>query len=208
MQATQILMQEHRVIEQVLDCLEALVHRTQTAGRLEADRADQIVDFLKAFADRCHHGKEEDHLFPWLEQRGFSRQMGPTGVMLREHTLGRHYIQQMSGAIPGAGQGIDSDVQSFCHHAKAYVQLLREHIHKEDHCLFAMADQVATAEDDQQLLEAYARVEADDIGTGVHEKYLALAEELAQHFQVRDRVSEIAKTGACGCGHSHGGVVS
>ena len=203
MQATAILMQEHRVIEQVLDCLEVLTQQAQEQGRLKGDRAREILEFLREFADRCHHGKEEDHLFPWLERHGFSRQMGPTGVMLREHTLGRHYIQQMNKALPGAEAGVANDVHAFVHHAKAYVQLLREHINKEDHCLFAMAEQVASAEDDQELLQAYTKVEHHDIGPGVHEKYLNLANELAKHFGVTRRLIENDQMTGCGCGHAH-----
>jgi hemerythrin-like domain-containing protein len=200
MQATEILMNEHRVIEQVLDCLEALVARTRKTGALARQTAEDTLEFFREFADHCHHGKEENHLFPWLERRGFSRQMGPTGVMRREHTLGRHYIQQMSGAVAGAAQGNARDVETFCHNAGAYIQLLREHIHKEDHCLFAMADQVATPEDDAELLEAYAAVEEKDIGAGVHEKYLALAESLAVRLGVANRVAALASSSACGCG--------
>ena len=201
MQATDILMNEHRVIEQVLDCLDAVVAKTRKTSRLDRTSAEQILDFLREFADHCHHGKEENHLFPWLERHGFSRQMGPTGVMLREHTLGRHHIHQMTAAVNGAAQGVAADVENFCHNAQTYVQLLREHIHKEDHCLFAMAAQVATPQDDAELLSAYAAVEEHDIGAGVHERYLALADELASRLGVQRRLSAALESTGCGCGH-------
>lgn len=202
MEATDILSQEHRVIEQVLDCLEAHVRQSEEAGKVDAPTTERILDFLRNFADGCHHAKEENHLFPWMERHGFSRQYGPTGVMFREHTLGRHYLQQLSKALPGASRGLPGDVQAFAEAARSYLQLLREHIHKEDHCLFTMAAQVATPADDRELLDAYARTETADIGEGVHEKYLVLADKLALQLGVEPRAAFLAAK-HCGCGHAH-----
>lgn len=201
MQATTILMNEHRVIEQVLDCLDALIRQATGTRRFDAASALQILDFLRNFADKCHHGKEEDLLFPLLEKKGFSRERGPTGVMMHEHTLGRLYIKEMAQAIPFAERGDQRQIDRFSRIGKAYVQLLREHIRKEDHCLFEMAEQVCSAEDDAKLLDAYAEVEHEDIGDGVHEKYLHLADELAERFGVT-RSPTLALAG-CGCGHAH-----
>ena len=68
MKPTEILSSEHRVIEGVLDCLEAMVGQAKAAGRLEPQPAKDAVAFFRDFADRCHHGKEEAHLFPALER--------------------------------------------------------------------------------------------------------------------------------------------
>lgn len=202
MQATEILSNEHRVIEQVLDCLEALVEQSLAQGRAPLPPAEEILDFLRSFADGCHHAKEENHLFPWLERHGFSRQFGPTGVMLREHSLGRHHMRQMALALPGAVRGDARDLEAFAQAARSYIRLLKEHIQKEDNCLFAMAVQVATPQDDHDLVEAYGRTEAKDIGAGVHEKYLALADKLADQLGVIPRAVS-RETAGCGhCGHS------
>ena len=96
MRPTEILMQEHRVIEQVLDCLDAIANKTESGEQLDQHSATQAIDFFANFADRCHHGKEEDCLFPMLEQKGFSREQGPTGVMLHEHEVGRQHVRGMS----------------------------------------------------------------------------------------------------------------
>ena len=66
MSPTEILMQEHRLIEQVLDCLEALTQRAEGTGTLDVASATQALEFFSVFADRCHHAKEEDCFFPLL----------------------------------------------------------------------------------------------------------------------------------------------
>ena len=70
MQPTEILIHEHRIIEQVLACLERITEKFTLAGRLDPQPARDAVAFFRNFADRCHHGKEEAHLFPAMEAAG------------------------------------------------------------------------------------------------------------------------------------------
>lgn len=179
MKATEVLMNEHRVIEQVLGCLEAMANQAEGTGTLDGESAVQAVDFFRNFADRCHHGKEEDHLFPMLESRGLVRDGGPTGVMLHEHELGRKLLAEMSTAIQ------DRSALDFLPPARAYIHLLREHIWKEDHRLFRMADQILNREDEAQLMQAFETTEHEDMGDGTHENYLRLANHLADRFGVK-----------------------
>ncbi len=200
MRPTEILMQEHRVIEQVLDCLEAMAQKCKESGELDTDSVKQAIDFFKNFADRCHHFKEEDCLFPLLESKGFSQDQGPTGVMLQEHDTGRLHVQEMAKALDTIAAGNDGPKPDFVLLAFSFVQLLREHIQKEDHCLFQMADQALSEQDQQKLLDAFAKVERDDLGPGTHEKYLLVAKQLAERYGIRCRVSEISAETPC-CGH-------
>lgn len=187
MKPSEVLSGEHRVIEQVLDCLEKMAERAEASGQVDLASARKAIDFFRGFADRCHHGKEERHFFPAMEAKGFPREGGPTGVMLYEHELGRGRVAQMDQAISSAEAGDNSAVQQFAEHARAFIALLRNHIEKEDNCLFKMADQVFNEADQNQLLEAFRRTESEDIGAGVHERYLQIAEELATQFAVSKR---------------------
>jgi hemerythrin-like domain-containing protein len=199
MKATDILKNEHRVIEQVLNCLEKIADRSLAEGELDCRSAMQAVEFLQHFADHCHHGKEEGHLFPLLEARGFSRQNGPTGVMLLEHQEGRHHIQTMKAAIAQAATGVPQALERFTSHAQAYIRLLRVHIFKEDRCLFPMANEVLSDQDQRSLEESFDDVETCEMGRGTHEKYLQLADELADRFDVLHAAA--AATATTGCLH-------
>src|SRR5574340_70938 len=131
MKPTDILSAEHRVIEQVLHCLEAMALQAVAQGRLDEQPARDAVAFLRNFADRCHHGKEEAQLFPAMEAKGFSADCGPTSVMRLEHELGRGHVRAMEAAIGAAVAGDSAAVRQFADHAQSYVELLREHIRKE-----------------------------------------------------------------------------
>jgi hemerythrin-like domain-containing protein len=201
MKPSEILSGEHRVIEQVLACLERIAQDCETQGRLDRASAEQALDFFRNFADRCHHGKEEAHFFPAMEAKGFSRQSGPTGVMLREHDQGRSYVRGMAEAVAGAAAGDRQAVRGFVQNARDYVALLSEHIRKEDHCLFTMADQAFSAADQRKLLDAFEHVEQAHMGAGTHEKFLHLAGELADRYGVPR--AEQGRAAGCGChGHS------
>lgn len=201
MKPTELLSAEHRVIEQVLDCLAGIVAKCRKEGRLDAQPARDAVDFFRTFADRCHHAKEEAHLFPAMEAKGFSREAGPTGVMLHEHELGRSHVRAMAAAIDAAAAGDREAVARFSNHALAYIDLLREHIQKEDHCLFAMADQAFDEEDQQRLIEIFDKVESEEMGEGTHQKYLKIADELADRYGVPRAELGHAGHHGCGCGH-------
>ena len=169
--ATQDLRKEHDSILHVLSVLDQM---KATANISDAGRFKQygeVVYFLKIFADRCHHGKEEDHLFPELVSKGMPNENGPVGVMLQEHKLGRDYISAMSGAVESM------DRVSFETAAAGYADLLRKHIQKENNVLFVMADKVLDAQEQDEMFERFEQHEESVIGHGVHEQLHAMIHE-------------------------------
>lgn len=178
MRPTDILKHEHQIILSVLDAAER--EATAIAGGAPVDAAlmEKYVDFIRTFADKCHHAKEEDILFVRMGERGFPREGGPVGVMLHEHDLGRAHVAAIEENIAKAAAG-DVDASSrVVEHLTGYASLLRQHIYKEDNVLYPMADQAFSEQDQAALAADFERVERDEIGAGVHERYEALAREL------------------------------
>ena len=176
--ATELLSDEHRVIERVLAVVEKL---TATPVERRLDSWKKALDFFRHFADRCHHFKEEQVLFPAMEERGIPRDGGPIGMMLMEHEEGRGYVRSMLAAITLAETKNEAAKDTLLENARAYLRLLREHIQKEDEILFRIADDVIPPDEQKQLLRSFEEHEAKEIGTGVHEKYLKLVEELERN---------------------------
>jgi hemerythrin-like domain-containing protein len=173
--ATEVLMDEHRIIERVLAVLERLT-RTPVEKSLESWK--KALDFIRNFADKCHHLKEEKILFPAMEEHGVPREGGPIGMMLLEHEEGRGYVRSMVAALTLLEASDEAAKETLLGSAKAYLDLLREHIQKEDEILFDMADEVIPEEEQKKLLRTFEEHEAKEMGTGVHQKYLEIAEEL------------------------------
>jgi hemerythrin-like domain-containing protein len=178
MEATDILMNEHRVIERVIAALEIV---TSQLGSGQANRTDFFIDaseFIKGFADGCHHKKEEGVLFPAMEAAGVPREGGPIGAMLADHEAGRVFNRNMRAAAERLVAGEKGAVADIERNALGYTSLLRQHIMKEDMVLFPMAEHVIPVEKQAELAVAFERIEHEETGEGVHEKYLALAEAL------------------------------
>ncbi|MFY9111563.1 MAG: hemerythrin domain-containing protein, partial [Desulfomonilia bacterium] len=154
-------------------------------GKIDSALIEKMLDFFRNFTDKCHHAKEEKHLFPMLERRGVPRDKGPVGVMLAEHNEGRRLLSNISELLPAATNGDSDAVMSIAVDLAAYVTLLEKHIQKENEVLFQMADRVLTAEDQNHLEAAFARVEKEETGEGIHEKYHALAHEISDSLSRR-----------------------
>ena len=180
MKATEILMEEHRVIERVLTALERASTRLYKGQEVYLRFFTGTTVFIKNFADGYHHQKEEGILFPAMIENGLSKETGPIAVMLAEHDEGRHLTHKMRQALERLQTTDDASRSELVQNALSYVKLLRQHIYKEDNILFPMADKVIPVDQQQQILDAFMLVERDETGESVHEKYLGLAERLEQ----------------------------
>jgi hemerythrin-like domain-containing protein len=175
MTPTETLKHEHQIILMVLQAAEREADKIDKTGRVDAPKVREFLEFFREFVDRCHHAKEERHLFVQL-QSAAPQTAGPVSVMLREHEEGRRKIAGVARAL----EGTDADsVAAACEGLRAYAELLRQHISKEDNVLYPMADQFLDADDQQALAEQFAMVESQELGEGVHEKYHQLAHDLA-----------------------------
>jgi len=155
--ATARLRDEHQLILQVSDAMQALIADAEQEN-WDFDTLEDCITFIRLFADACHHGKEEDLLFPELEKAGMSRQQGPIAVMLEEHRIGREYVRFMSEALEPARAGHEAARARLRNSAQGYVQLIRAHILKEDHVLFNMADHVVRGSSCRSLCAGYGAV--------------------------------------------------
>jgi hemerythrin-like domain-containing protein len=173
--ATEVLKQEHRVIERVLGVVGKLA---DSSSELSVGQWKKAVEFIRGFADQCHHLKEEKLLFPAMEKHGIPNEGGPIGMMLAEHEEGRGYVRGMAEALANASNDPGAAKRILIENAKSYLRLLREHIRKEDEVLFVMADDVMTPEEQRQLAREFEEHEEKEMGPGVHEKFLKLVEEL------------------------------
>jgi hemerythrin-like domain-containing protein len=197
--AVETLMQEHRVIEQVLGSLETFAARVREGGPADRAAIALYAEFFREFADRCHHGKEEDRLFERMTARGLPREAGPVAVMLAEHEEGRAHVRALAVLGEGLGPLSGAEREVLLAHADAYVALLRQHIVKEDNVLFPMAAQLLPAGEMEGLAEAFEEFETKVMGEGAHARLHALAEGLVAACPP-DPARMAAASGCSGCG--------
>jgi hemerythrin-like domain-containing protein len=195
----EVLMNEHRLIEQVLGSLETL--GAQMDDGLSPERAilRDYASFFRDFADAAHHAKEEDVLFQRMCERGFPRESGPIAVMLHEHVVGRGHVSVLRQT--GAGEGPVSAVQTqlVLESARAFVPLLRAHIQKEDRILYPMALRLLTGPELDTIESAFEAADARRRADGSLDRLHALADRLTSAFRP-DPARMAAAAGLVGCG--------
>jgi hemerythrin-like domain-containing protein len=184
-EGTGILRKEHEAILKMLTATEAAARRIQSGGVVPAETLEGLIEFFRLFADKCHHGKEEDLLFPLLESRGLPRLGGPTGVMLHEHEQGRALIRQMVDGVDALKGDDASGAARWAQAGLGYAQLLRAHIDKENNILFVMAENMLTPDEQKQLAADFDRIEVEKMGAGTHERLHAKMEKLLAELAPR-----------------------
>lgn len=182
MKATDELRKEHEGILLMLQILESVSRKFQKGERIDPNDLDKIVEFLSVFADKCHHGKEENFFFPELETSGIPSRGGPIGVMLEEHKIGRGLIAKLKASVNMYQSGEETALAAFVSAAGEYIELLRQHVNKENNILFPMADRVLDASKDDDLFASFEKLEIDLIGTGKHEEFHALLKRLRDKY--------------------------
>jgi len=151
--ATGVLRDEHQLILGVVDVLRGQLANTDL--RPDLDVVDRCIAFFRLYADLCHHGKEEDLLFPELIEHGMPEDAGPIAVMLSEHEQGRVYVRGMKEAMTGTRSG-EEDAESLLRaNATNFIDLIQAHIGKEDGILFEMADNLVTGDSCRALCSRY-----------------------------------------------------
>jgi hemerythrin-like domain-containing protein len=176
--ATSILRDEHKAILKMLDTADEVAARLKKGVVVAPEILSGLLEFFRTFADRCHHGKEEDCLFPLLAQRGLPRESGPIAVMLHEHGEGRELIKVMGETACQFAGGQNEAGLGWANAALVYAKLLRNHIAKENDVLFVMADRFLSESDQAEMVEAFEKIENDKLGAGTHERLHALMDKL------------------------------
>jgi hemerythrin-like domain-containing protein len=183
MKATEQLMKEHEAVIQMLHILGSVKNKLSSGQDVPAEDMESMVDFLRVFVDKCHHGKEENLLFPKLVEIGIPNEGGPVGVMLAEHVQGRGYIKSFADGIEMHKEGDPAGRYQIIRNITGYSELLENHIHKENNILFHMADMHLEERDQEALFRQFEELEENVIGPAKHEEYHKLLDVLSNRYQ-------------------------
>ncbi len=187
MEATRRLRDEHQVILKVLDCFEIALRAARESQTVTRAVFEPFVEFFRGFADRCHHCKEEDCLFPCMESKGVPCEGGPIAVMLYEHQQARRHVSTIAERLGAAAAGDSTAVRTVLEHGQEFLELLRAHIDKEDHCLFAMADQLIQGAGLSDLSQAYRDAEGEPGYCDRFSRCRAIADRLVETYDAAEQ---------------------
>ena len=188
----EVLEAEHRVIQKMVAGMSLLAEQLEGGKLVDVPLLESIVVFLREFADRCHHGKEEAFLFPALIRRGVPSHGCPIGGLTMEHHKGRVMVGELADAIRGYSAGEPHAREDLVKSLRALVAFYPNDIWKEDYLLFPLSGKVLTPEDQQELMNKFETVERE-LGIEGHEGFDKVATELER--KVSGIVSEPGNPG-------------
>jgi hemerythrin-like domain-containing protein len=179
MKPTDELKAEHEGVKLMLRILDKVCAKPD---EINQEHFTKILEFLKVFVDKCHHGKEEDLLMPAMVDAGVPKDKGAIKFTLMEHVEGRGYIKGMSEAFDRLKNGDHQVSTKIVENGKNYIALLIKHIEKEDTILFPLADKVLSQAKQVELEEGFKRLEIERIGAGKHEEFHRLLHHLKEIY--------------------------
>lgn len=179
---TEILEEEHHIIQLVVGVMAALAEGLDAGKGPDCSILRDLVEFMRMFADKCHHGKEESHLFPLLEAKGVPVTGCPLGILIHEHQSGRKLVMELAEAAEACGKGAPEANERLRASLQGLVNLYPNHIWNEDYLLFPMTNKILSDEEQRELLEKFEQVE-ESIGKGEHHRFVTMAEVLAEQTQ-------------------------
>jgi hemerythrin-like domain-containing protein len=171
------LRQEHELVLMVVEAMEREVASIERTGRVHADRVAQMIDFTRSFTDGYHHTKEEDVLFPLLQERS-AKAGGTISVLLSEHRAARDCIRAIDGALPQAAES-EAARDVVAENLRLYSYLLPLHIGKEDTILFGLVEELLSDQEQELLAAEFLDIEGETAGAELRERARELAHSLA-----------------------------
>lgn len=172
------LMSDHRRIEAVMSALEK---QLLAGDSFPAEFIGKALTFFVEYADGFHHLKEEEYLFPAMADRGVPVECGPIGVMLHDHAIGRQLLSGIRSRLEEASRGDPNAQTAVRVYATQYIDMLRQHIWKEDNVLFSIAQRVLDEQAADSVAEEFATMSSTN----------GAAETLERHRQFADAASRL-----------------
>ena len=175
MQARGPLMIEHRLIERMISVIQGVLDKIQSKHRVDPVFVDIAVDFIRMYADRTHHGKEEDILFRELNNKPLAAEdRRVMKELIEEHVFGRQTTKALVDANSRYRNGDETALTEIADKLQTLIEFYPKHIEKEDKVFFPSSRKYFTEEEDQAMLAEFWEFDRKMI----HEKYKSVVEGL------------------------------
>jgi hemerythrin-like domain-containing protein len=171
------LMREHRLIERMVNILEKELMNVKDSGSVDTTIVSKGVDFFRTYADRTHHGKEEDILFKQLSEKNLTLEHKKMmNKLIADHAYARKTVGALKNANASVAKGNNSSTQEVISNIEKLVELYPRHIFIEDKEFFYPILEYFSKEEQEDMLEEFRKFDRKMI----HEKYTKIVDDLEQ----------------------------
>jgi hemerythrin-like domain-containing protein/rubredoxin len=169
-----LLMIEHRTIEKMVDALRIELAKEKKEKKVNFPFLDTAIDFFKTYADRCHHGKEEDILFRELSKKPLSEEHNRImNTLIQEHVYGRKTVSSLLEAREAFARGETNAFNQITEALEKLVIFYPKHIALEDKNFFYPTMEYLNKQERENMLQEFHQFDEKLI----HERYGEIAEK-------------------------------
>ncbi len=185
MDAINLMMEEHKYILRGLKVFRRMSVEILNGKDVDFDGFDKMINFVRNYADKHHHNKEEIVLFKKIEEElGKEEAKGPLSGMYIEHTMGRLYIKTLEEAILRVKNGDNDSKVDIIANSVCYADLLSSHIEKEDKVFYTFARRALSDGAIKELNESCEIIEKAAGDLNLQEKYINELEEMERKLGI------------------------
>lgn len=183
MESIKIMVEEHENIRRMLKVIRKVCYRVMTLGDFDIEDVSKIIDFVRIYADKHHHGKEEDILFETMNKniQKLAESGAITGMYI-EHDQGRLYMNNLEKAIEDFKNGDDEARLDIIANAISYADLLDRHIERENNAMYRFAENMLDDNSKYYIEEETSKIENEATKEGLQDKYLSLLKDLEKKY--------------------------
>lgn len=183
MESIKIMVAEHENIRKMLKVIRKVCYRVMTNGEYDIADFPKIIDFVRSYADKLHHGKEEDILFVTMNKEldKLAKSGAITGMFI-EHDNGRLYMANLEKGVNNYIAGDDEARLDIIANSICYADLLDRHIEKENTAMYKFAENQLSDEAKSFVETESQKVEDEALKAGIQEKYIQLLHQLEEKY--------------------------
>lgn len=171
------MMIEHRLIERMFKQVQVEISRIKTEGKANSVFIAIMVDFVRTYADRTHHGKEEDILFRDLATKQMTTEdQQEMQVLIDDHVFARKTVKELVEANEAYSGGDTGMLETIVNKLQTLADFYPQHIRKEDKEFFPATERYFS----QQELDAMLAKFWEFDRTMIHEKYKAIVTKMEE----------------------------
>lgn len=183
MNSIDVLVKEHDNIKRVLKIVRCICVDMVEGKNVDIDDFTSIIDFIRNYADKYHHGKEEEILFKYMQEELSSDiGEGPVRGMFIEHDYARSFVINLEMAIKKYKNGDDESKVDIIANAIGYANLLANHILKEDNVIYKYAASHLSTDTINKINKEIEDLEQSEENINKKKKYLNLIENLGKKY--------------------------
>jgi hemerythrin-like domain-containing protein len=182
-QSVQLLIDEHKKIKRMLKVIRGMCLEVYNKKGISYDDFYNVIDFVRNYADKHHHSKEEEIFFKEMEEQlGEPLKSGPILAMYSEHDLGRLYMKNLERALEESKDGVEKKKLDIIANAISYTDLLKRHIDKEDKTIYVYGQKNLSKKSLKKVEEKMMAIEDKAFDSGIQNKYINMLNKLEEKY--------------------------